>query len=179
MKLNIELSKRRRERAAVILNGLLADEFILGTKTRNTHWNVTGPNLHDLHKLFASQSGSLHKIMDDVAHRARALGGHKAGTLSTLFEFFELARLKEQSWKYPSASQMTAQLITGHEAVIRQLRGDVVVCNEKLGDAGTADFLGGLMKQHEKMARMLRTVLEEKDQAQTNGTIRPLTKERK
>jgi starvation-inducible DNA-binding protein len=176
MKLNIELTEKSREGAVTMLNALLADEFVLGARTRNCHWNVTGPHFHDLHQLFASQYDALDEIMDDVAERARALGGHAVGTLS---EFLALARLKEQPAKYPSASHMTAELLTGHEAVIRQLRADVVACDEKLGDAGTTDFLTGLMEQHEKMAWMLRAVLEEKNQAQTNGAIRPFKKERK
>ena len=49
--------------------------------------------------------------------------------------------------------------------------------DEKFGDAGTTDFLTGLMEQHEKMAWMLRAVLEEKNWRQANGkTHRPLTK---
>jgi DNA-binding ferritin-like protein len=69
----------------------------------------------------------------------------------------------EEPLAYPSASQMTAELPAGHEAVIQRLRADVVACGEKLGDAGTADFLTGLMEQHEKMAWMLRAVLAEKN----------------
>jgi starvation-inducible DNA-binding protein len=176
MKLNIELTEKSREGAVTMLNALLADDFVLGTRTRNCHWNVTGPHFHDLHKLFASQYDALDEIMDDVAERARALGGHAVGTLS---ELLALARLKERPGKYPSASHMTAELLTGHEAVIRQLRADVIACDEKLADAGTTDFLTGLMEQHEKMAWMLRAVLEEKNQAQTNGAIRPLKTERK
>ena len=176
MKMNIDLTEKSCDGAVAILNALLADEFILGTRTRNCHWNVTGPHFHDLHKLFASQYDALDEIMDDVAERARALGGHAVGTLS---EFSALARLKEQPGKYPNASQMTRELLAGHEAVIRQLRAEVVMCGEKLGDAGTTDFLTGLMEQHEKMAWMLRAVLEEKNPAPTNGAIRPLTKERK
>ncbi|HEX5399479.1 MAG TPA: hypothetical protein VFY06_10570 [Verrucomicrobiae bacterium] len=94
-------------------------------------------------------------------------------------ELLALARLKERPGKYPSASHMTAELLTGHEAVIRQLRADVVARDVMPGGAGTTDFLTGLMEQHEKMAWMLRAILEEKNPAQTNGTIRPLTKERK
>ena len=175
MILNIDLTERSRESAVTILNALLADEFVLGTRTRNCHWNVTGPHFHDLHKLFASQYDALDEIMDDVAERARALGGQAVGTLS---EFLSSARLKERPGKYPSASHMTAELLEGHEAVIRQLRADVVACDEKLGDAGTTDFLTGLMVRHEKMAWMLRAVLEEKNPAHTNGAVRFLTKER-
>lgn len=176
MKLNIELTEKSREGAITMLNTLLADEFVLGAKTRNCHWNVTGPHFHDLHKLFASQYDALDEIMDDVAERARALGGDAVGTLS---EFLKLTRLKEQPGKYPNASQMTAELLAGHEAVIQRLRADVVACDKKLGDAGTTDFLTGTMGRHEKMAWMLRAVLEERYPTQTNGTIRPLTNKRK
>ena len=58
---------------------------------------------------------------------------------------------------------ITSSGTMGHEAVIRQLRADAIECGEKFGDAGTADFLTGLLEQHEKMAWMLRAVLEEKN----------------
>jgi starvation-inducible DNA-binding protein len=54
---------------------------------------------------------------------------------------------------------MIARLLRDHEAVIRTLRADLETCTAKHGDAGTSDFLTGLMEQHEKMAWMLRTLL--------------------
>jgi starvation-inducible DNA-binding protein len=45
---NIGLSDAQRDGAARILNGILADEYVLYTKTRNFHWNVTGPEFDDL-----------------------------------------------------------------------------------------------------------------------------------
>jgi starvation-inducible DNA-binding protein len=160
MKPDIELAEMSRGGAVAILSALLADEFVLGTRTRNYHWNVTGPHFHDLHKLFGDQYDALDGIMDDMAERVRALGEHAVGTLA---ELLELARLKEQPGKYPNAAQMTAELLSGHEAVIRQLRGDLEKCGTKFGDAGTTDFLTGLMEQHEKMAWMLRSILDEKN----------------
>ena len=74
MKPNIDLAEKSRGSAVRILNRLLADEVVLGTKTRNYHWNVTGPHFHDLHKLFGSQYDALDGIMDEMAERARALG---------------------------------------------------------------------------------------------------------
>jgi starvation-inducible DNA-binding protein len=96
MKLNIKLKDNHREGVVEILNALLADEFVLGTKTRNCHWNVTGPHFHDLHKFFDAQYEELDAILDNVAERARALGGHAVGTLA---EFLKLARLQEQPGK--------------------------------------------------------------------------------
>jgi starvation-inducible DNA-binding protein len=57
---------------------------------------------------------------------------------------------------------MLANLLADHEALVRQLRGDLVTCLEQHGDAGTSDFLTGLMERHEKTAWMLRAFLEGK-----------------
>jgi starvation-inducible DNA-binding protein len=44
--------------------------------------------------------------------------------------------------------------------VIQTLRGDLATAMDKLSDAGTSDFLTGLMEKHEKMAWMLRAFIE-------------------
>jgi len=157
MKLNIGLNDGQREGVVQILNALLADEYILYTKTRNYHWNITGPHFSTLHELFQRQYEELDETIDEVAERARALGGPAAGTLT---EFLNLARLKEQPGKTPGAQEMIAALLADHEAVIRQLRSDLEACMTKHGDAGTSDFLTGLMEKHEKTAWMLRANLE-------------------
>jgi starvation-inducible DNA-binding protein len=55
MGVNIGLTEEQREGVAAILNTLLSDEYLLYTKTRNYHWNVVGPQFHDLHKFFETQ----------------------------------------------------------------------------------------------------------------------------
>lgn len=155
MKPNIGLSDKGRESVVQILNTLLADEYLLYTKTRNYHWNVVGPQFNELHKFFESQYGELNGIVDEVAERARSIGGSASGTLA---EFMSQTRLREQSGN-PEASEMISNLLGDHEAVIRFLRDDLTTCAEKHNDMGTSDFLTGLMEQHEKMAWMLRAFL--------------------
>ena len=156
---NIGLSAEQREGVVAILNALLADEYLLYTKTRNYHWNVVGPQFNDLHKFFEAQYNELNEIVDDVAERSRALGGHALGTMA---EFLKYTRLEEQTGHYPDARDMLANLLADHEALIGHLRGDLEICIEQYHDAGTNDFLTGLMEQHEKMAWMLRAFLEGK-----------------
>jgi starvation-inducible DNA-binding protein len=55
---------------------------------------------------------------------------------------------------------MLKDLLGDHEALIRDLRKDCDDAQNKYGDAGTADFLTGLMEEHEKMAWMLRSFLQ-------------------
>ena len=157
MKLNIGLSDEQRKGVVQILNSLLSDEYVLYTKTRNYHWNVTGPQFNDLHKFFEEQYSDLNEIVDEVAERARALGGNSMGTLC---EFVQHSRLKEDPGQYPIARTMISTLLSDHEALARSLRSDVEACAEKYKDVGTNDFLTGLLEKHEKSAWMLRSFLE-------------------
>ena len=157
MKTNIGISDKNRKESAEILNRLLSNEYVLYTKTRNYHWNVTAPDFSELHKFFEAQYEELDEIIDEVAERARALGVHSAATLK---EFLEEASLKESPGDYPNAARMIANLLRDHETVIQHLRADLRICDERLGDMGTSDFLTGLMEQHEKMAWMLRSYLK-------------------
>jgi starvation-inducible DNA-binding protein len=156
---SIGLSAKQREAVVRILTVLLADEYVLYTRTRNYHWNVVGPHFNDLHKFFEGQYEALNEVVDDVAERARSLGGPAIGTLA---EFVRHTRLKETPGRYPDAAGMVADLLADHEALIRALRGDVEAAATKHGDAGTSDFLTGLMERHEKMAWMLRAMLAER-----------------
>jgi starvation-inducible DNA-binding protein len=156
VKIEIGLNDGQRKPVVDILNRLLADEVTLYVKTRNFHWNVEGPDFSELHKFFESQYDEIDEIMDEVAERARALGGYAAGSLG---EFAAAARLKEARGGSLAAREMLAQLLADHETVIRNLRSEAGQVGEKHGDAGTEDFLVGLMEQHEKMAWMLRSYL--------------------
>ena len=154
---NIGIPDGNRQGTIALLNTLLADEYMLYTKTRNYHWNVTGLQFNDLHKFFETQYEALDDIVDEVAERARSLGGRAAGTLE---EFRKSARLGEDPGKVPAARDMLAVLLSDHEALARTLRTDVDTVTDKYKDTGTADFLTGLLEQHEKMAWMLRSFLE-------------------
>jgi starvation-inducible DNA-binding protein len=155
MKANIGISEKNCATVGELLNTLLADEFVLYTKTRRFHWNVVGSDFGELHKFFEDQYEALDDIVDEVAERARALDVTSAGSLE---EFAELTRLEEQAGKNPDAKGMLSALAADHESVIRSLRKDLETAAE-LGDAGTNDFLTGLMERHEKMAWMIRSYL--------------------
>src|SRR5438477_10526139 len=116
MKPNIGVNDGQRDAVVEILNTLLADEYLLYTKTRNYHWNVVGPQFNDLHKFFQAQYEQLDEIVDEVAERARSLGGQAFGTLA---EFSKMARLRESPGKSHNMTEMIASLLADHEAVIR------------------------------------------------------------
>lgn len=157
MQPNIGLTDQQRQGVVHLLTVLLADEYVLYTKTRDCHWNVVGPQFHELHEFFEVQYQELNKIVDNVAERIRHLGERAVGTLA---EFTQHTRLKEHPGHYAEARDMIANLVADHEIVIRELREDADTCADEYHDMGTNDFLIGLMEHHEKMAWMLRAFLE-------------------
>jgi starvation-inducible DNA-binding protein len=156
MKPNIEIAEKHLKEGALLLNTLLADEYILYTKTRNAHWNIQGQNFIELHKFFESQYDALDIIIDDVAERVRALGHFALGSLK---DFTSMTRLSEHNRDFTDQKHIIQTLMEDHESLIRSLRKDISNTAEKHRDLGTADFMTGLMEQHEKMSWMLRAHL--------------------
>jgi starvation-inducible DNA-binding protein len=157
MKTNIGIPDEARFEIGQMLNLLLADEYVLYTTTRDYHWNVTGPNFRSLHLQFEEQYGQIAHWLDDVAERARAIGCGVRGNWSDLTD---AARCSADAGMGLSAEHMLAELLALHEALIVQLRADGDACATRYKEAGTGDFLTGLMEHHEKVAWMLRAQVE-------------------
>lgn len=153
MKPNIGISEKNLTQIVSILSTVLADEMMLYVKTRKFHWNVAGDSFMELHKLFEKQYNELEKSIDAVAERINKLGSKTIGTMG---EFSKHASIKEAPGKYPSSKEMIRELLKDHETIIQLLRKNVNDCSDKYKDAGTADFLTGLMEQHETTAWILR-----------------------
>ena len=142
---------------AEILGEVLASEYVLYTKTRNYHWNVTGPHFAEYHKAFEEQYDGLSEDIDEIAERIRALG---VKAPSTLDEFLDKSSIGEHPGEYPDAGTMASNLLADHESIIRYVREAIPKVGGQHGDAGTEDFLTGLIEKHEKTAWMLRSILE-------------------
>jgi starvation-inducible DNA-binding protein len=153
MKPNIGISEKNLAHVTSVLATVLADEMVLYVKTRKFHWNISGESFMELHKLLEKHYDQLAESIDAVAERINKLG---AKTIGTMEEFLKETSLKESPGKYPSSKEMIRELLKDHETIIQSLRKYVDDCSEKYKDAGTADFLTGLMEQHETIAWVLR-----------------------
>jgi len=153
---DIGIKSTNRKKVADSLNQLLADEMLLYTKTRKFHWNVVGPQFHDLHLFLEKQYDELALIVDAVAERVRKVGYFATGSMK---QFLADASLKENLEAGGIKIGMLQELITDHDTVIRNLRGLIDMFDEECEDAGSADFVTGLVEKHEKMAWMLRSTL--------------------
>lgn len=140
-----------------LLNGVLADQFVLLVKSLNYHWNVEGIQFREIHKLLEDLYNELFKHIDEVAERVRTVGGRPVATMG---EILEMARLKEASQNKHTIHEMLQDLLQDHDSLIRTLRAGAEQC-EELGDYGSNDQLTSLLRETEKLAWMLRASIQQ------------------
>jgi len=155
MAISIGIAKKDRELVARHLSKLLADTYSLYLKTHSFHWNVTGPQFNSLHTMFETQYNELWLAADEVAERIRTLDVFAPGSYS---QFGKLTSIKEEAG-VPEWKEMVNQLVEGHEIAAHTARGTIKAA-DTAGDEGTADMVTGRLKEHEKTAWMLRSLLK-------------------
>src|ERR1700732_4016723 len=75
-----DLPETTRRQMIDLCNARLADAIDLQTQTKQSHWNVKGPNFIALHELFDKVNEEVEDYVDDIAERAGQLGGVAEGT---------------------------------------------------------------------------------------------------
>ena len=158
MEINIGIAEEERKRIADGLSHLLADIYTLYLKTHNYHWNVTGRMFNTLHLMFIEQYTEMWTAVDPIADRIRALGYPAPGSYSA---FARLSSIAEET-ESPNALAMVANLVKGHEAVVRTARRVFEIADEA-NDQPTADVATQRLQIHEKTAWMLRSLLDKRD----------------
>jgi len=156
MKTNIGISEKNRKEVSDILGKLLADEFVLYTKTLRAHWNLEGHDFHTKHVFFEEHYDAIKLFTDSVAERIRKIGHYSPGTLK---EFLNLTNLSEKYEGDNTSHDYTVALLKDHDSIIQYIRENLSKVGEDCKDVGSEDFLTGLMQEHEEMAWMLRATV--------------------
>ena len=136
-----------------VFHALLNDEFAVGARMRNCRWNHTGPQ--ELRRLFASHDELVGEMMDDIARLALATGNNQTAALAA---FLSMARAKAHPGEPPRASEITSDLLAGHEATILRLRESMERCPGRRESFFSRTFLGEMIEKHERMAAELEAV---------------------
>lgn len=157
MKVELGITEINRQAVADELAKVLADETVLYIKTKNAHWNVVGSDFYDKHKFFEFQIGQLDEMIDSVAERIRTIGHYAPASLSS---YLSLTHLTEQNRHKNTSQGFIKELLSDHESIIMNLRGQIKKFAEDFQDLGTSDFITGVMETHEKMAWFLRSHLD-------------------
>lgn len=149
----IGITPAHAQAVANALQKILADEQILYAKTRNYHWNVEGSNFMEMHLFYERLYNELAEAIDQIAERIRKIGHFAQGRLQ---DFLKQARLLEGEYTNDQGEQLK-NLLSDHETVIRSLRNDIDDFDKKYKDAGSTDFITGLIQQHEEWAWFIRS----------------------
>ncbi len=119
------------------LSGLLADVFALYIKTKNFHWHMSGPHFRDYHLLLDEHADQIFAITDDIAERARKIGGT---TIRSIGQISRQQRLQDNDAEYVDPQDMLAELREDNKALVRSMQETHDLTDEE-GDVATTSLL--------------------------------------
>ena len=128
------------------LTALLADVFTLYVKTKNFHWHMSGPHFRDYHLLLDEQAEQIFDMTDDVAERARKIGGT---TLRSIGQIARQQRIPDNDADYVTPEDMLSELREDNLHLVSILREVHEVCDEH-NDVATASLIENWIDQSER-----------------------------
>jgi len=137
-----------------VLRELLADVFTLYIKTKNFHWHMTGRHFRDYHLLLDEQGEQIFAMTDDIAERARKLGGP---TIKSIRDISEHQSLKDNNNEFVPPNEMLTELRGDNQQLTRFLRSAHEVC-DKYNDVATASLIENWIDETERRTWFLREI---------------------
>jgi starvation-inducible DNA-binding protein len=141
-----DLSKKAVQDISGALLLLLSDVFALYLKTKNFHWHMSGPHFRDYHLMLDDQSEQIFAMTDDIAERARKIGGT---SLRSIGQISRLQRVVDNDAEYVKPLDMLSELLVDNATLIRNMRQVHSLCDDA-GDVATASLLENWIDESEK-----------------------------
>ena len=128
------------------MNAILADVFALYMKTKNFHWHMSGPHFRDYHLLLDDHGDQLFAMTDDIAERARKIGGT---TVRSIGHIARLRRIQDNDAEFVTPADMLSELREDEKALLLSHRAVHVLC-EDAGDVATTSLLENWIDQSQR-----------------------------
>jgi starvation-inducible DNA-binding protein len=128
------------------LRALLADVFALYLKTKNFHWHMSGSHFRDYHLMLDEQSDQIFAITDDIAERARKIGGT---AIRSTGQIAREQRILDNDADYVEPQDMLAELRGDNQQLTAEMRRVHELCDE-YGDVATASLLENWIDEAER-----------------------------
>lgn len=152
-----DLSREAVSKISSALRELLADVFSLYVKTKNFHWHIAGRHFRDYHLLLDEQAGQIFAMTDDIAERARKIGG---STLRSIGDIARHQRLKDNDEETVGPEKMLSELRDDNLQLARFLRSAHELCAAH-NDVATTSLIETWIDETERRAWFLRDVISE------------------
>jgi starvation-inducible DNA-binding protein len=156
-KLPIDLSPDAVDEISTALRQLLADVFALYLKTKNFHWHMSGPHFRDYHLLLDEHAAQIFQMTDDIAERARKIGGT---TLRSISDISRNQQLKDNNEEFVATRDMLVELYGDNQQVTRTLRSVHELCDSQ-GDVATASLIEVWIDESERRQWFLAETIRE------------------
>ena len=140
------------------LRKLLADVFALYVKTKNFHWHMSGPHFRDYHLLLDEQATQIFAMTDDIAERARKLGGT---TIRSISDISRHQRLTDNNAEFVAPNDMLVELRGDNQQLTRELRSAHELC-ERRDDVATASLIENWIDETERRTWFLAETITER-----------------
>ncbi|EJZ22156.1 DNA starvation/stationary phase protection protein [Rhizobium sp. Pop5] len=128
------------------LTALLADVFTLYVKTKNFHWHMSGPHFRDYHLLLDEQAEQIFNMTDDIAERARKIGGT---TLRSIGQIARQQRILDNDADFVTPEDMLSELGGDNAQLVSLLREVHDLCDEH-NDVATASLIENWIDEAER-----------------------------
>jgi len=132
-----------------------ASTFSFYLKAHNFHWNITGPDFYEYHKLLEVIYDEVYNSIDDFAEKIRALGAFVPASYTR----FSMLTTIEDETAVPDQVGMIAELLADNEKMLRVLKM-IYDLAEAAGEHGFSNFLAERMDAHRKHGWMLKASLK-------------------
>ncbi len=119
LKTPTDLTQEGVEKITNELRQLLADVFALYVKTKSFHWHMSGRHFRDYHLLLDEQAQQIFAMTDDIAERARKIGGN---TIHSISDISRNQRLHDNNEGFVSPQDMLIDLSADNQRLTRLLR---------------------------------------------------------
>ena len=136
------------------LRPLLADVFALYMKTKNFHWHMSGKHFRDYHLLLDDHGTQIYAMTDDIAERARKIGGT---TLHSISDIARHQRLKDNNDESVAPKEMLSELCDDNQQLTRFLRATHEVCDQH-NDVATASLIENWIDETERRTWFLAEI---------------------
>ncbi len=144
------IEKEELRKVVENLNQLLASYHVYYQNLRNFHWNISGENFFELHRLFEELYNDAKVKIDEVAERVLTL---RFKPMSHLSAYLEISHIEEAKKDF-SDRDMINEILQNHSTLISQMRS-ILEAAEEVGDEGTIDMIAGFLADLEKRSWML------------------------
>jgi DNA-binding ferritin-like protein len=142
-----------------VLERLLADVVTFYFRAQGFHWNVTGDDFAEYHKLFGDIYGDVYGSIDDIAENVRKLGGFPPFELQDYISHSSLPKVAVQGG---NAKSLAADLLLANEVLIEEIKAAYTVFNQ-MNEQGICNFLAGRLDMHQKWAWQLASSISSTD----------------